>query len=747
MNGSGAALLCWGYVLGLLLTGILGVSAQFVPWQEWAGLALGAALLGMVAATVMPRFWRMGPSWKAWVAAGLVAALAIVYFQFRVPEPGANDVSRRVPEEEFASVQVEGKVLSMPAVTRSDHARFWLQAKRLRENTEVTGKLYVTIPLLQATGIYPGHRVVVTGNLYQPQPALNPGAFDFEAYLAREGAFAGLNGREVEFAQKGQGKPWGWWRLRQRIIRAQVRWLGSPAGQLVSSMVLGRRAVDLPYDLRDRFIRAGLAHVLAASGFHVSLILGVVLSATRRFSERTQFSIGLGTLVIYVGLTGIQPSVMRAAIMGVAGLIALSGDRQVKPLGALLLAATLLLLFNPLWIWNLGFQLSFLATLGLIVTLPALTARLDWIPPAIATAIAIPLAVFPWILPLQLYVFGVIPTYSIFVNVITVPLTIIITLGGAISGLVALIFPLAGSALAWLLYYPAHLLIAIVQFFTSLPGSSLTLGTIGLVQVFTLYGLMGLVWLSQWCQKRWGLVALFAVGLIASPMVYSHAASMRVTVLATSGEPVAIIQNRGKVTLINSGEADTVQYTVLPFLQQQGIARLDCAVALSADRDRGWSQIRENVAVEAFWRNPALQEKFSSPSQSLPVGEKVSVGNSAMTLVSARPPLLKLQIRDRDWLFLGKVQPSEKDAYGKIQTTPQVLLWSGNSLPSDWLETLQPQVAIASSSTVDADTLPQLRSQHTQLYKTGQDGAIQWTPHAGFETTHSQVDADAAFDY
>jgi competence protein ComEC len=109
--------------------------------------------------------------------------------------------------------------------------------------------------------------------------------------------------------------------------------------------------------------------------------------------------------------------------------------RKVKLLGSLLVTATLLLLFNPLWIWDLGFQLSFLATLGLLVTVPPLIKKLDWMPPAIACLIAVPIAASLWTLPLQLYVFGVVPVYSIVVNMITTPLISVISISGIISAL------------------------------------------------------------------------------------------------------------------------------------------------------------------------------------------------------------------------------------------------------------------------------------------------------------------------
>ncbi len=107
----------------------------------------------------------------------------------------------------------------------------------------------------------------------------------------------------------------------------------------------------------------GLSHVLAASGFHVALLLGIIFWITRSLSPKKKLIIGIIILILYVGLTGIQPSILRASLMGTAILISQVLERKTNALGTLLLSAFLLLLFNPLWIWDLGFQLSFLATL------------------------------------------------------------------------------------------------------------------------------------------------------------------------------------------------------------------------------------------------------------------------------------------------------------------------------------------------------------------------------------------------
>jgi hypothetical protein len=85
--------------------------------------------------------------------------------------------------------------------------------------------VYVTVPLLKATGLYPGESIAITGSLYKPQPPSNPGGFDFQNYLAQQGSFTGLRGRYISH-DDSQPPPWGLWKIRQRITRAQAQLLG-----------------------------------------------------------------------------------------------------------------------------------------------------------------------------------------------------------------------------------------------------------------------------------------------------------------------------------------------------------------------------------------------------------------------------------------------------------------------------------------------------------------------------------------
>jgi competence protein ComEC len=504
MNAWGIVVICCSYILGLLSTGLI-----VGPWDRPVPLAsYGVLIAGLLASWFLPKFWRLGPTRRQWIIGGVVGLLGAAYCVARIPHPAVDDISQfAAPFDQASLYSVVGEVESFPQMTRSGKGKFWLQVEAVQDKSEdaqfvtrqpASGKLYVTVRLDQVKGLYPGQTIKASGQLYAPSTAEKPGEFDFKQYLASQGCFAGLSAKFIDQIPTEETH-WGLWQLRQRIVLAHGRWLVDPQGPLVSAMTLGRRAVDLPFEIRDAFIEAGLAHTLAASGFHVALVLGLVLALLRSQLPRTQAIGGSLALLTYVGLTGLQPSVMRAAIMGFGALIGLAMERKVKPLGCLLVAITLLLLWNPRWIWDIGFQLSVMATLGLIVTTQGLVQKLDWLPVAIASLIAVPLAAYLWTVPLQLYHFGVLPAYSILLNILATPLVTIISLGGFISAIAALIWPLIGSAIAWLLAIPIQILIGLVNFFNALPGHQIQVGHIPAWLVVISYGLYAVttLWLAH----------------------------------------------------------------------------------------------------------------------------------------------------------------------------------------------------------------------------------------------------------
>lgn len=511
MTPWGLLIISWAYLAGLLSSGITDLTVA-------GGISVagcGLLIVGVVLSQTMPLYWRLGPTAKQWWIAGLVGLIGASYCIWTIPQPASNDISRFASQREQLVI---GQVLQMPQTTRQGKERFFLQAQYVQEidsrhgfeaPRKISGKLYVTTELLpDDENLYPGQLVELKGKVYGLEDSRESDKSSFGDYLAQQGCFAEFRTREIVPVPNQTPPRWAMWQLRQRIVLAQGRWLKESsgkeerAGRLLSAMTLGRRAVDLPYSIRDSFIQAGLAHTLAASGFHVSLILGLVLGVLRSRRPHTQAIAGFISLAVYVGLTGLQPSVVRASVMGAGALTGLALQRKVKPLGCLLMAVNLILLCNPQWIWDVGFQLSAMATLGLILTVPKLMEWLDWLPINVATVLAVPMAAYFWTIPLQLHYFEVLPSYSILLNMIATPLVVIISMGGFVSAIAATIWPVGGSAIAANLYYPIQLLIWLVEKFNQLPGNSVAFEGFTAAQVAASYGVYAAVCIWLWRRQK-----------------------------------------------------------------------------------------------------------------------------------------------------------------------------------------------------------------------------------------------------
>lgn len=733
------------FIIGLLSTGISSHPIHQFSIRDWVGFFIGVTTLTAIATIFIPRFWLFGPKRTIWIVSGIIILLAVGYFHLRLPSQNINDIGHQL--EQFNSkfsppVEVTGKILTNPRLNRNNKTRFIFKAETFtldsKTTENVTGKIYVTLPVLQSTGLYPSQKVTLTGKLYKPFSPLNPGAFDFKTYLLRQGIFAGFTADKAQINQEGNPLGWGLWQLRTKIVRTHVRWLKVPQGTFVSSTVLGRRSVDLLYKIQDTFIKVGLIHVLAVSGFHIGLWLSAVLSVFKRFSDKNKLVIGISSLMIYGFLTGFYPSVLRATFMGIAVLIGIVKKQKVDSLGALLLVATILLLINPLWIWDLGFQLSFLATFGLIVTLPFMIANLDFLPPNIASIIAVPIAAFIWVAPLLSYSFNTLAVYSIPANIIATPFIIIISLGGMISALIGLIFPLVGSGIAYLLFYPTSILLKIVEFIANLPGNSLATGKISKITLILCYTIFLAIWLIPWFQKRWQLISLFLLTIIIFPIIWNSTHLTQITVLATKKEPVILIQDKGKTTLINIENSDTFNYNILPLLATQSINKIDTFILLHPNDNnlKSLNLMLNEIKINKIYIPVNEQKKEVDNYDELKLNETLTMKDIKLKLISNNPPILEVDILGKKWLLLqDRLNPKLSP-----NLSGNILLSSSVNINKINLDKIKPEKTIIFGNKINQVIEKEVIKHPLKYYLINQKGAMQWTQKKGFQTYTPEYD-------
>lgn len=261
-----------------------------------------------------------------------------------------------------------------------------------------------------------------------------------------------------------------------------------PQSAILAGILLG---VDknLPIALKNDLKATSTIHMIVVSGQNLSIVAGFLIGLAGFLGRRKALIFSLGLIVFYSVLTGLEVPVVRAAIMVTLAYLAQILGKENLSAWILFLTGGTMLLYNPNWLLSISFQLSFLATFGVIVVAPILVKRLSKVPRVLREDLGVTIAAQVMVLPVIAYNFGQLSLFGIIANLLilwSIPIVMI-------SGFLALGLGLLDSLLGQLAgLIPSILLtyfIYIVEFFAKLPGASITVGESGIV-LWTGYYLM-----------------------------------------------------------------------------------------------------------------------------------------------------------------------------------------------------------------------------------------------------------------
>ncbi|NJL83442.1 MAG: hypothetical protein HC890_11715 [Chloroflexaceae bacterium] len=266
-----------------------------------------------------------------------------------------------------------------------------------------------------------------------------------------------------------------------------------------------------------------------------------------------------------------------------------------------------------------------------------------------------------------------------------------------------------------------------LEFLVALPGSTFAVGRISLAVLLLCYGLLVLVWLSDRWRRRWQWLGLTAIVAIILPVTYRHFTLIQVSVLASPPEQIVVIQERGQVALINSGEPNTVRYTLLPFLQRQGINRIQTAISLADNSLPGWQALLTTVPIDRLYSSSALgeeqlaQEQLGQEPLTLKANDLLTVDSSKIKLIDGQSGLLRIEISGQTWWLLSSDSVNE---FPGLHPSPQFLIWPG-----------QPLEDIAEQGLAAAIATGIIPETEGKVFATAREGAMQWTPERGLTLT------------
>lgn len=254
--------------------------------------------------------------------------------------------------------------------------------------------------------------------------------------------------------------------LRQALDERISHLLPSPQSELLSGILLGEKK-NLPGPLRLALRDTSTLHMVVVSGQNLTLLAGLIMTLAGLLKRRVAISITLLSIIGYTILTGAQIPVLRAAIMAACAYLAQLSGRQKEGAWVLIVVAALLLLINPLWIADLSFQLSFLATAGVVIVAPILLNYFKL--PLIGQDLAVTTGAQLMVMPIIIQNFHQLSLVGIVANLLTAWTIPFIMILGSITLLVSFFSQLLAQILAIAVGVLLTYFIYIVQFFSSLP--------------------------------------------------------------------------------------------------------------------------------------------------------------------------------------------------------------------------------------------------------------------------------------
>ena len=577
----------------------------------------GLALLGAVAGFYRKANWT---GWMLWVVVVLLGAL-----RYHI-DTALSPLPHLVALEVFGQRGViTGRIVQEPEHS-DERVRFVIELEQVVTDSAIyhlSGQVLVTVKDAYLPADY-GDRVSLRGKLQRPHAMRNPGAFDYQAFLAQQDIYGTLFVSKPEqvvsverlpghYLYEGVVLP-----LRRAVRQSIERNLsGAPAGLLLG-VLLGEKQ-QIPEAVRAAFRSTGLAHTLVVSGLHVGLVGGFFFFGFRllRLADRPSSAATIVALVLYALVTGAQVPVVRAVLMGSVVLLGRVLRRQGDIYNTLGLAALAILVIWPESPWSLSFQLSFGATWAIVALHGPLTSlfppayqRADsrvgrWIVSPLCASLAAQLGTGPLIA----YSFQQLALGAVVANIVVVPLLALAVGLGLLAALTGWILPWVATAFNAANYLVLVGLIELVSWWAALPFASVTVPRPGMLFVAGAAALCLLGPLLS--HKAWARKAvIFTVLVWLNVAVWSYALrshDLEIVFLDVGQGDAAFVRfPNGKTMVVDGGERnayfDCGEQVLLPFLRYMGVRRVDVVVASHPHNDHigGLVALLEQMEVGHF---------------------------------------------------------------------------------------------------------------------------------------------------
>ena len=611
-----------------------------LPFRFQGLILLLLILLVLWGISVSIKKTRMG----SWIAMALFFILGIFSIQnYLHPQLSPSHVSRFAGEER---ILLEGMVDRTPHRTRNGTQLYIQSHKVILSNRPIPVEGQVLLFVKEESKTFNmGDRLRFVCKLYPPRGFRNPGGFSYERHLAFERIYMIGFLSEKIWAKVGEGNNnpvllliEGWRNDIRDFIDKEIQ---PPSSGIIKALVLGERG-DIPERVAEQFTVTGIAHLLAISGDHLGIVALLSFSLLIWLLKRSEFlllslqvkkwaaGLTIPCILLYTFIAGGGISVIRATMMVIIFFLSILFDRERNLLHTLALAAFLILMVSPPSLFDVSFQLSFLAVLSIVYLVPRILKGvkgqelasleepswkrnvLKYMKISLLSSVVATLGTAPFV---ALH-FNRISLIGLLTNLFAIPwVGFLIVPLSLVASVLSFFLPRLAAFLLGVDQFLAFVLLKVVAFFSSLPLTSLFISTPTILEIIVFYLLLLVA--AHFRRGRGvrylflGLLVVFVVDMGFWNIKDRFQKNLTLTFIDVGqGDSILIEFPKGKRMLIDGGglyddRFDTGKNVIAPFLWNKKIRKIDYLVLTHPDPDhlKGLNFIASHFSIGQFWES------------------------------------------------------------------------------------------------------------------------------------------------
>ncbi|TSC78059.1 MAG: hypothetical protein G01um101424_193 [Parcubacteria group bacterium Gr01-1014_24] len=464
---------CFGFALGVLLRSFVFVNLYLVLLVL---LLTGALILYF---SLLKNFSSLKYRWDI-ISTIFILAFCLGIFRFHVADKPA-----------LRTISMFGEIVDEPDI-RENNQKLIIQTKET--------KILITT---DAENNYRyGDEISFSGKLEKPKNFITDQGkeFDYVNYLRKDGVFYVMNYPSIEIVSRGNGN-----KIKSFLFSIKGKFLEkvnfairSPENLLMGGLILGEKAA-FSEDLRKSFIDTGTIHIVALSGYNITIVAEWFMKLFAFLPKNLGIGMGMFAIFLFIIMTGASSTALRAGIMATLVLVARATGRNYDVARALLLAGIVMILLNPfVLVYDVSFQLSFIATVAIIFFAPKIEKYFWWVTIKfkLRDIISVTCAVYIFVLPFILYKMGNLSLVALPANVLILPFIPFTMLLGFLTSFLGIIWYVLAVPLGHISYLLLHYELGVVSFFANIPFASLSIPDFPLfltllVYLYFIYRLFG----------------------------------------------------------------------------------------------------------------------------------------------------------------------------------------------------------------------------------------------------------------